>query len=120
MNNSNNATSCVIGVYAIYPSNPAPISGDSGNGTTTGASATSLTAQAGGICIAATHHRNTNPTTFAGNLGGPWTTDWNATIGGGAQGALGMKLTDGTGTTAQATWTGSVNGSIAAATWGPM
>jgi hypothetical protein len=61
-----------------------------------------------------------NATTFGGTLGGAWVTNWNSDVGGNCNGAVGMKVTDGTGATASASWTSNVNGSIAAALWGPM
>jgi hypothetical protein len=118
--NNNNASQCFIGIYAIYPAHSGHIDGGAGNGSSTGATASGLVAQAGGICIAATHHRNTNHSVFGGTLGGAWVTNWNDVVGGGANGAVGMKVTDGSGATASVSWTGSVNGSIAAALWGPM
>jgi hypothetical protein len=118
--NSNNASQCFMGIYAIYPANPVHIDGGSGTTQATSASASGLVAQAGGICIAATHHRNMNATTFGGTLGGAWVTNWNSDVGGNCNGAVGMKVTDGTGATASASWTSNVNGSIAAALWGPM
>lgn len=118
--NSNNASQCFIGVYAIYPQNPAHIDSGSGVTTASNASASGLVSQAGGVCIAATHHRNVNASTFGGTLGGAWQTNWNADVGGNCNGAVGWKWTDGSSGTANATWAGGVNGSIACGLWGPM
>jgi len=118
--NSNNASQCFMVIYAIYSSNHAHIDGSSGIGTNTAANANNLTSQAGGVCIAATHHRNTNGTTLGGTMGGTWATNWNADVGGGCNGAVGWKWTDGSAGSAQASWAGAVNGSIAAACFGPM
>lgn len=118
--NSNNASQCFMGIYAIYPQNPTHIDSGSGTTTATSCSASGLVSQAGGVCIAATHHRNTNGTTLGGTLGGAWAVNWNSDVGGGCNGAVGWKQTDGSSGTAVASWGGSVNGSIAAALWGPM
>jgi hypothetical protein len=118
--NSNNASQCFVGIYAVYSSNHAHI--DSGQGSTTAstATATGLISQAGGVAVIASHHRNVNPTTFGGTLGGAWNTNWNADVGGNCNGAVGWKTTDGSSGTANASWAGGVNGSLAVGLFGPM
>lgn len=118
--NANNASQCFMGIYAIYPASPGHISGASGNTTGTGCNANNLTSQAGGICIAVSHHKNLNATTFSGTLGGAWNVNWNSDVGGHCNGAVAFKHTDGSTGNVHAGWGGSNNGSVAAACWGHM
>jgi hypothetical protein len=120
VSNSNNASQCFIGIYAVYSPTHTHISADSGSTTATTATATGLVSHAGGVAIVVSHHRNVNATTFGGTLGGAWTTNWNADVGGGANGAVGWKTTDGSSGTATASWGGAVNGSMSCALFSHM
>lgn len=117
--NSNNASGCFIGLYAIYPSSPTPIDQGTDNTTDTGCSILNLQSAAKGVCIAVSHHRNVNLSGWGGTLSGTWVTNFNAAIGGGAGGSCAMKATDGGLGTVGVGWSGSSNGSAAVGFWGP-
>ena len=117
--NSNNASGCIITVFAIYPANPAPASADSGSTTATSCSAT-LTIPAGGFGVFISHHRNGNPCTMGGTLAVSHTIHHNAAFGGAGIIATSFSSPGGASGTCATSWTGAVNGSCSGATWGPM
>ena len=117
--NSGSANSCLISTYAVYPQTAARAAFD--NATTTASSCTtsSLTWPNVGIVIGASHHRNTNGTTWeAGSAGLGWSVSYNGTVGG-VNCSTAMATTYGNVGAVRISYAGSNNGGLAVCSFGP-
>lgn len=117
---SNAAETCGISVYAIYPASSTPVDTSNDSAGSAGSMTSTLTVEAGGMCISVHTHNNANNTIWSWSGTETISQDFDEACGDSGNLWSGAHfVADANGThTVTADYTGTPNCSIATASWG--